>query len=74
MAVEHPKRSHHRRPNEVEANPLFERGGMTKVPRWRLPKGQMLPQTAYQIVRDETMLDGNAKALRIDASTALRES
>ena len=61
MAVQHPKRSHDDRPDEVEANPLFDRGGMTTVPRWQLPKKEMLPQTAYQIVRDEMMLDGNAR-------------
>ena len=31
------------------------------MPRWKMPEKEMLPQTAYQIVRDEMMLDGNAR-------------
>jgi len=31
------------------------------VPRYELPKGEMLPRNAYQIVHDELMLDGNAR-------------
>jgi glutamate decarboxylase len=34
---------------------------MVEVPKNRLPDGEMLPQTAYQIVLDEVMLDGNAR-------------
>ena len=41
--------------------PRFTREGMVEVPRDRLPDGAMLPQTAYQIVLDEVMLDGNAR-------------
>src|SRR5215207_6407477 len=41
--------------------PRFTRAGMVEVPRDRLPDGAMLPQTAYQIVLDEVMLDGNAR-------------
>jgi glutamate decarboxylase len=41
--------------------PRFTRAGMVAVPRDRLPDGEMLPQTAYQIVLDEVMLDGNAR-------------
>ena len=61
MEFHHPKRSHHPRPDEVEANPLFSRGDMAAVPRWKLPAKEMLPETAYQIVRDEMMLDGNSR-------------
>lgn len=32
-----------------------------EVPRYEIPKGEMLPRNAYQIVHDETMLDGNAR-------------
>jgi glutamate decarboxylase len=32
-----------------------------EVPKHRLPDQAMLPQTAYQIVMDEVMLDGNAR-------------
>ena len=41
--------------------PRFTRSGMVDVPKDRLPDGAMLPQTAYQIVLDEVMLDGNAR-------------
>ena len=41
--------------------PRFTRAGMVQVPKHRLPEGEMLPQTAYQIVLDEVMLDGNAR-------------
>ena len=34
---------------------------MLEVPKDRLRGGEMLPQTAYQIVMDEVMLDGNAR-------------
>jgi glutamate decarboxylase len=34
---------------------------MVQVPRDHLPDEPMLPQTAYQIVMDEVMLDGNAR-------------
>ncbi|MFJ5096767.1 glutamate decarboxylase [Streptomyces sp. NPDC088557] len=46
----------------VEVNPLFTRPGETAVAdRFRIPGGPMLPETAYQIVHDEIMLDGNAR-------------
>ena len=41
--------------------PRFTRAGMLQVPKDRLPESEMLPQTAYQIVMDEVMLDGNAR-------------
>ncbi len=41
--------------------PTFAREGMLEVPKDRLPDREMLPQTAYQIVEDEVMLDGNAR-------------
>ncbi|MDI3388940.1 glutamate decarboxylase [Streptomyces sp. B-S-A8] len=42
-----------------EANPV---GGMTGAPpRHRLPDGPLPPATAYQLVHDELMLDGNAR-------------
>src|SRR6476619_5801500 len=41
--------------------PRFTRSGMVEVPRHKIPDGEMLPQTAYQIVLDEVMLDGNAR-------------
>src|SRR4051794_41225031 len=41
--------------------PRFPRTGMVAVPHARIPEEPMLPQTAYQIVLDEVMLDGNAR-------------
>ena len=46
----------------VTINPLFARPGEDTVAlKYELGEGQMLPETAYQIVHDETMLDGNAR-------------
>ncbi|MDR0836713.1 MAG: glutamate decarboxylase [Propionibacteriaceae bacterium] len=46
----------------VELNPIYSRAGeATSAPRWTLPPQPMLPETAYQIVHDESMLDGNAR-------------
>ncbi len=43
-------------------NPLFTQpGSMESVPRWTLPQDEMPPETAYQIVHDEILLDGNAR-------------
>ncbi|MEU2734644.1 glutamate decarboxylase [Streptomyces sp. NPDC007095] len=42
-----------------EANPV---GGMTEAPpKHRLPDGPLPPSTAYQVVHDDLMLDGNAR-------------
>lgn len=46
---------------ELALVPRFTRSGMVEVPRHRIPDREMLPQTAYQIVLDEVMLDGNAR-------------
>lgn len=46
----------------VELNPLFSRPGEASVfPRFAVPEGESLPSTAYQIVHDDAMLDGNAR-------------
>ncbi|WP_434619928.1 glutamate decarboxylase [Arthrobacter sp. A5] len=46
----------------VGLNPLFSRPGeATEFPRFVLPDGESLPETAYQVVHDESMLDGNAR-------------
>ena len=46
---------------DLSVVPRFTRAGMLEVPKARLPEREMLPQTAYQIVMDEVMLDGNAR-------------
>ena len=47
--------------DDREMLPRFTRSGMVGVPKDRMPDGEMLPQTAYQVVMDEVMLDGNAR-------------
>jgi len=52
----------HEPDTDVELNPLFSRPGeATTFPKFRLPDGESLPATAYQVVHDEAMLDGNAR-------------
>lgn len=48
--------------DDNQYTPRFARPGeATIVDRHRIPPGESLPQTAYQIIRDEVMLDGNAR-------------
>ena len=57
----HPHRGEELR-DVVSLNPLFVRPGeSTDVSRYRIPEDESLPETAYQIVHDEAMLDGNAR-------------
>ncbi len=50
------------RRRSIEINPLFSRPGeATERPRFELADDSMLPETAYQVVHDEAMLDGNAR-------------
>ena len=46
---------------EFDINPLYVRLAQEPVPRHALPRHQMLPDTALQVVRDELLLDGNAR-------------
>ncbi len=53
---------HDGEPDVVELNPVFSRPGeATALPKFRFPADESLPSTAYQIVHDESMLDGNAR-------------
>jgi glutamate decarboxylase len=46
----------------IDISPLYTRAGEeSRAPRHVIPAGEMLPETAYQVVRDELMLDGNAR-------------
>ncbi len=46
----------------VDVRPQFVRPGEeVVVPRFRMPQDSIAPETAYQIVHDELMLDGNAR-------------
>jgi glutamate decarboxylase len=48
-------------PAEVDINPLYVRLAQWAVPQHALPEHPMLPDTAVQVVRDELLLDGNAR-------------
>jgi glutamate decarboxylase len=48
-------------PSEFEINPVYVRLAQEPVPRHELPEHPMLPDTAAQVVRDELLLDGNAR-------------
>jgi glutamate decarboxylase len=47
--------------SELEINPVYVREVRITVPRNKLADHGMLPQTALQAVRDELILDGNAR-------------
>jgi glutamate/tyrosine decarboxylase-like PLP-dependent enzyme len=50
------------RDDTIGIRPQFARPGEdTEVPRYRIPEAEMAPDTAFQIVHDELMLDGNAR-------------
>jgi glutamate decarboxylase len=46
---------------ELDINPVYVRELHFSVPRYRMPEHGMLPATALQAVRDELILDGNAR-------------
>jgi glutamate decarboxylase len=58
MALHH--RAHDDADATIDINPLYARPGES-VPKFHLPKGELPPDLAYQIVHDELMLDGNAR-------------
>ena len=46
----------------LSINPVFVRPGeATDFNKFKLPAGPSLPETAYQIVHDEAILDGNSR-------------
>src|SRR5258708_23338375 len=47
--------------NEVDVNPVYVQLARERVPRRTMPQRGMLPDTALQVVRDELILDGNAR-------------
>lgn len=47
---------------ELAISPVFARPGeATSLPKFELPDGMMAGDTAYQIIHDEVMLDGNSR-------------
>jgi glutamate decarboxylase len=51
----------HESGTELEINPVYSRETSCEIPRYKLPQTGVLPRTALQIVRDELILDGNAR-------------
>jgi glutamate decarboxylase len=47
--------------DELEINPIYFREESREIPRYKLPEHGVLPRTALQVVRDELILDGNAR-------------
>ena len=48
--------------SNLDIHPIFSRPGeATSYPADRFPRGESLPSTAYQLVHDQAMLDGNAR-------------
>lgn len=47
--------------HDLALNPRFTREAEGGVRKYKLPAGGTLPQTAFRIVHDEMMLDGNAR-------------
>ncbi|MBA2508032.1 MAG: glutamate decarboxylase, partial [Nocardioidaceae bacterium] len=46
----------------LDVRPQFSREGETvDIPRRKISQTSVAPETAYQIIRDELMLDGNAR-------------
>src|SRR6186713_1805769 len=60
MPLAHPSASDESSQRDVTVNPVFTREPV-RVPRNRMPDGGLDPDTAYQVVHDELMLDGNAR-------------
>src|ERR1700752_4189948 len=46
---------------ELEINPIYFREKSCEIPRYKPPEPGILPRTALQVVRDELILDGNAR-------------
>ena len=57
----HGKVSEEDREAELDINPVYVREAGRKIPRYRMPDRGMLPDTALQVVRDDLILDGNAR-------------
>ena len=58
MGLKHPKQARRGSAN-VAVDPLFSLEGA--IPRHEIGDGEIAPETAFQIIHDELMLDGNAR-------------
>jgi glutamate decarboxylase len=61
MAALHRQVEAHQADTELDINPVYFREKSCEIPRYQLPEHGVLPRTALQIVRDELILDGNAR-------------
>jgi glutamate decarboxylase len=50
-----------RRDDDIWVRPQLSLGRRVQIPRDRIPEHAVDPQTAYQLVHDELLLDGNAR-------------
>src|SRR5258708_33526911 len=57
----HKRVTQHESASELDINPVYFREKSCEIPRFKLPEHGVLPRTALQIVRDELILDGNAR-------------
>src|ERR1700677_2541427 len=57
----HKRVEKHEATAELDINPVYFREKSCVIPRYELPEHGVLPRTALQIVRDELILDGNAR-------------
>jgi glutamate decarboxylase len=46
---------------ELDINPVYVRELSCEIPRFQIPARGVLPRTALQVIRDELILDGNAR-------------
>lgn len=60
--LKHPKNLSELKDVESVLQPLYGRRALTEpVPKYELPKNEMEARTAYELIHDELMLDGNAR-------------
>src|SRR6201986_1180703 len=57
----HKRVEKHEATAELDINPVYFREKSCVIPRYELPEHGVLPRTALQVVRDELVLDGNAR-------------
>src|SRR5262252_8765575 len=63
MAALHRRAEEHESASELDINPVYVREMSSVIPRYRLAEHGVLPRTALQVVKDELILDGNARLI-----------
>src|ERR1700751_1392833 len=61
MAALHRQVTEEQSGTELDINPVYFREKSDATTRYRLAERAVLPRTALQVVRDELILDGNAR-------------